>query len=458
MKAGRGKRCLTWAILLAACDSRSIDAVGYLGTDAGSDAGGSTPDGITITVDRTAPLLTSALSTGATHTQYSLDSFGNSAAVTNGKRLLQASTVYQNQHVMGWGAENPEISPGNFDWRTMDGRVQIMRDTNGVKVITLCAAPDWMKGGQAGSTDWSKIEVAPLPAHHADFAELARQTALRYPDVLYFQVWNNLKGMYLGPPADRWDYERYTNLYNAVYDALKSVNPNIQVGGPYVLINWLAAGASDPTSVSGPSGVVDQRSLDVLTYWLANHRGADFIAISGRLANKDVDRVDDFTAAHKFVDIVRWIRRQPGRAATLPIWWSEWFAEPFVDEGNAPRANALMAWSLAEILRGGAAVALLWGPQGRSDGSSIPLGLFTDTRNSGGGQPTLFQATATAFKTDFGPGTAIYPATSSSPLVKALASRARVLLINSSADELVVNVGATATTLPGYAVQVVATP
>jgi len=455
MKSGARERYAGWFVLLAACDSHPIDAVGYAGTDAPI----STPDGgITVTVDRTTPLLTSALSTGATHTQYSLDSFGNSAAVANGKRLLQASTVYQNQHIMGWGTLNPEPSPGVFEWGSMDGRVQIMRDTAGVKVITLCAAPDWMKGGQPGSTDWSKIEVAPLPAHHGDFAELARQTALRYPDVLYFQVWNDFKGMHLGAPANRWDYERYTNLYNAVYDALKGVNPNIQVGGPYVLIDWLATGTSDPTSVSGASGVVDQRSLDVLTYWFANQRGADFIAISGRLANKDVDRVDDFTAAHKFADIVHWIRRQPGRAATLPVWWSEWFAEPFVDEGGAQRDNALMAWSLAEILRGGAAVALLWGPQGRSDGGSIPLGLFTDTRNSGGGQPTLFQTTATAFKNHFGPGTAIYPVASSSPLVKALASKAQVMLINSGADEVVVHVGAMATTLSGYAVRVLATP
>jgi hypothetical protein len=445
---------VAWVALLAACDSQPIDAVGY----AGIDAAGTPPDGgITVTIDRSMPLLVSALSTGATHTQYSLDSFGNIAAVANGKRLLEASTVYQNQHLMGWGTLNPEPSPGVFEWDSLDGRVQIMRDTAGVKVITLCAAPDWMKGGQTGSTDWSKIEVAPLPAHHADFAALARQVALRYPDVLYFQVWNDFKGMYLGAPANRWDYERYTNLYNAVYDALKGVNPNIQVGGPYVLIDWVATGTSDPSSVSGASGVVDQRSLDVLSYWLANRRGADFIAISARLDNKDVNKVDDFTSAHKFADIVHWIRRQPG-AATLPVWWSEWFAEPFVPEGGAARANALMAWTLAEILRGGAAVALLWGPQGRSDGSSIPLGLFSDTRTSGGGQPTLFQTTATDFKNHFGPGTAIYAASSSSPLVKALASKAHVMLINSVADEVVVNVGAVATTLPGYAVRVVATP
>src|SRR5688500_17498177 len=273
MKRGAAEWCVACIMLLAACDSRPIDAVGYEGTDASSTP---SPDGgIIVTVDGSAPVLVSALSTGATHTQYSLDSFGNSAAVANGKRLLQASTVYQNQHLMGWGTLNPEPSRCVFDWDSLDGRVQIMRDTGAIKVITLCAAPDWMKGGQAGSTDWSKIEVAPLPAHHADFAELARQTALRYPDVLYFQVWNDFKGMYLGPPVNRWDYERYTNLYNAVYDALKGVNPNIQVGGPYVLIEWVATGTSDPSSVSGPSGVVDQRTLDVLTYWFANQRGAD---------------------------------------------------------------------------------------------------------------------------------------------------------------------------------------
>ena len=71
-----------------------------------------------------------------------------------------------------------------------------MRGTGGTKIITLCGAPDWMKGGKAGQTDWNKLEVAPTPNHYADFAQLAKQIALRYPDVQYFQVWNELKGMW----------------------------------------------------------------------------------------------------------------------------------------------------------------------------------------------------------------------------------------------------------------------
>ncbi|OLT10047.1 hypothetical protein BJF78_29420 [Pseudonocardia sp. CNS-139] len=62
--------------------------------------------------------------------------------------------------------------------------------------MTLCCAPDWMKGGEPGETDWSRIEVAPDPAHYADFAALAVDVARRYPQVRHFVVWNELKGFF----------------------------------------------------------------------------------------------------------------------------------------------------------------------------------------------------------------------------------------------------------------------
>ena len=80
-------------------------------------------------------------------------------------------------------------------------------------MITLCCAPDWMKGGEPGFTNWSTLEVArvyighshhsprrteeikddifdllshvftfqvaPLPEHYLDFANLAGKVAER---------------------------------------------------------------------------------------------------------------------------------------------------------------------------------------------------------------------------------------------------------------------------------------
>ena len=64
----------------------------------------------------------------------------------------------QNQHIMGWGGGNPEPSPGEYDWGSLDTRVEMMRRTGARMVITLCCAPDWMKGGEPGETDWSNLE------------------------------------------------------------------------------------------------------------------------------------------------------------------------------------------------------------------------------------------------------------------------------------------------------------
>ena len=59
---------------------------------------------------------------------------------------------------MGWGGGNPEPSPGEYDWGSLDVRVETMRRTGARMVITLCCAPDWMKGGEPGETDWSNLE------------------------------------------------------------------------------------------------------------------------------------------------------------------------------------------------------------------------------------------------------------------------------------------------------------
>jgi hypothetical protein len=109
-------------------------------------------------------------------------------------------------------------------------------------VITLCGAPDWMKGLEAGRTDWRSIERFPLQEHYEDFTKLAVEVAKRYPDVQYFQIWNEFKGLWSNDKIDingipgQWRFEDYTELYNQVYDALKADNPKLKVGGLYLVV------------------------------------------------------------------------------------------------------------------------------------------------------------------------------------------------------------------------------
>ena len=289
----------------------------------------------TVTILRSAPTILSNFATGATHTQDETGFTSASPAWSTLEQTLQSSLAYQNVHIMGWGAEDPEPQPGLYNWSSLDARVQLMRSTQAQKVITLCCAPGWMRPA-GNQNDWDKLEMAPEDAHVQDFAALAKTVALRYPDVQYFQVWNELKGMWSTDPgatsglinANRWDYERYTTLYNAVYDAIKSVRPDAKIGGPYV--NVASAGSQLNMSNPGPAynwGTLDQRALDVISYWLKNKHGADFITVDGSSINGDnVQPTDIFTAGQKFADVFSWIRNQPDGGATLPIWWAEWYA------------------------------------------------------------------------------------------------------------------------------------
>ncbi len=403
---------------------------------------------VAINVNLKIPLLVTRFSTGVTHTQYSLDPEGDAAAIASGKQLLAESTKFQNQHIMGWGAEDPEPTPGNFNWTSLDRRVQLMRDTHGEMVLTLCGAPGWMRPS-GYQDDWANLETAPDPAHVQDFADLAKAVALRYPDVKYFQVWNELKGMWGTAPgstlkagrANRWDFERYTSLYNAVYTAIKSVRPDAQVGGPYVTLDTYTKGnQSHPSVVHGPYGTLDQRALDVVTYWLAHKRGADFITVDGNTKPKDGIWVsDDFSAGRLFQDAYDWIRSldeqsYPG-ARTLPIWWAEWYAEISQNNPDPNYRSAVMTSGLLHTLRSGASAAFIWGPQGNSAGLSYPEGLWTDTRVAGGGQPTKYYYTQQAIHDYFPEGTTLMTLTSSDATgVDGIASATKALILNKTAE------------------------
>lgn len=51
-----------------------------------------------------------SLGWGMTHTQYSAAD-GDPSTVDTAVRALSAQSLPQNQHIMGWGADNPEPSP-----------------------------------------------------------------------------------------------------------------------------------------------------------------------------------------------------------------------------------------------------------------------------------------------------------------------------------------------------------
>ncbi len=330
------------------------------------------------------------LELGVTHTEFSLDPEEPAAARDRATAILRGNAgAWQNNHLMGFGTLNPEPAPGEFDWGSLDRRMELVTDTQGRTVLTLCCAPDWMKGGRAGETDWSRLEDAPDPGEYDDFAALAAAAVRRYPQVQRVLVWNELKGFYNSNKA-RWDYEGYTELYNKVYTAVKAARPDVLVGGPYVVLSSLDPGADGGSDLSGPWGVADKDALDVVEYWLKNKVGADFVAVDGGSETRQQTLPASVqVGAQKFADITAWIKER----TDLPVWWAEFYPSvPVGEQGGAssPASAAATLATVAAYADSGVQGALLWSPQG-DDGLDFSA-LWTDSRGGGGGLPTPLTA------------------------------------------------------------------
>ena len=171
-------------------------------------------------------------------------------------------------------------------------------------------------------------------------------------------------------------------------------------------------------------------------------------------SNKDnVNITNPFTAAEKFADMVQWIRSLDSTvypdAATLPIWWAEWYASPYTKTTDANYNNAIKSYAMIKLIKAGGAVALSWG--GLGDGPP-GTGLWTTT-TAGGGQPLPWYYSLKAFKDYFAPGTKLYRITVSIPeSVEALASATKIMLVNKTAHSITVTVNGVAVSLSPYQV------
>nr|WP_079194618.1 xylan 1,4-beta-xylosidase [Streptomyces sp. CB02923] len=392
---------------------------------------------------------------GFTHTEYSADR-GNKAATRSAGRLLSADPMPQNQHIMGWGAQNPEPSPGTYDFKELDSRVDLMRRTGGTPVLTLCCAPDWMKGGKAGETDWSALEKAPSPEHYADFAALVGTIARRYPDIRHFIVWNEFKGFF-DESRNRWDQEGYTRLYNMVYRELKKADKDNQVGGPYAVMDSHPPGDDTYASdVKGPWGSLDQRTVDAVEYWNAHKAGADFVVVDGSSYTKDDRYVPDaFAATRKFADTGRWLRETTG----LPLWWAEWYVE--VADANDDRSGwsearrtAVQASALISMTEGGATSGFYWNPEKESGDCPGCLWRSTDLRGGGGRLPMM--DLLSRFSRAFPPGTSyerVDVAADGRADVRVLADGEDILAVNTSGRPVRTTVDGQRVTLDAYGIQ-----
>lgn len=374
---------------------------------------------------------TSTFSVGVTHVGGRWEQ-GDPQAVARARALMEDVIVYQNQHIMNWGTGNPEPSRGVYDWTSLDKRMELIRSMNTIPVLTFCSAPGWMNstGDDApklvSPNHWADARVKDEFVN--DYAELCKQVALRYKDVKYFQVWNEFKG-YWNNEMKNWDYVRYTNFYNAVWDAVKSVRPDAQIGGPYFF------------EIKSP------KDIEVVEYWFKNKHGADFVCFDSWIDG--YPPTSDVSLEGKKMSQTDWfgkIARDYSKWSKLPIWVSEfyggWSTNPKFTAAN--HASCYL-----HSLLNGVSVVLLWGPDNQRWNY-----LFTSTKNTDGGQPSPHYEVVKIFNTCFGPGTVIYKTESSSPDIEALSSKQKVLLINKRNENVNVKVNGKKILMSGYEVKI----
>jgi hypothetical protein len=335
-------------------------------------------------------------------------------------------------------------------------------------MITLCTAPGWMKVG-GSSQEWN-MESAVASSRYADFAHLAAEVAERYdgrhrasdgellPKVDFFDVWNEMKGFW-DTDKNSWNAEAYTTLYNDVYAAIKAVRPDAEVGGPYAPLDArVLSDTTEPSPIRGPFGVVDQRDLDAVTYWLAHKTGAQFVSIDGGPASTDES---GFASGQYFVSVAHWLRTldattYPG-AANLPLVWAEFYPGIESTSGTVTgrEAVAVDISNLLEASRAGVNYLLIWEMEGNAEGSSPSTGesVWTDTADLDGGRPTALFAALVELARFFPPGTTLYRTAVKGP-VTALAGRNGIVLVSQSSHDLAVTVNGRRTMLGPYAIAV----
>jgi len=95
-------------------------------------------------VNRNRPPLVSALLPGVTFTQHT---FGNATALAaaSAHDVLAHTSQVANQHVMGWGTQNPwptqPLTASEMLWASLDARVEHMRAAGQQIILTLCFRP-----------------------------------------------------------------------------------------------------------------------------------------------------------------------------------------------------------------------------------------------------------------------------------------------------------------------------
>lgn len=388
---------------------------------------------VTVTVLPEEIEMTSRLELSTTLTHKTFNYPKNTSAVERAEEFLRQGVDCIGQFTMDWGAGNTNPAKDSYNFKYLDARVKLIRRLDKKVVLTLCRCPEWMRRDDPNKG----VDAAPRKDMYSEFAHMAADFIRHYQseglDIHAVNVWSETRG-YWSSELGRWELEDYADLYNEVYDSIKTVNPSVLVGGPFMHVESSPKGR-DMSQYNGSISLSDRQAL---TAFIANARALDFFSIDRNLKENaddtgyDQDDVLKYTSFNGVVhsELKALLQEKfPG----VPVWVvdNQCLKGHYPTDVEAAGLASMYRWHLL----GGAAFVDKWQPEDEGSESTdseqiAPEGMYTHTDTDDGAQPLPTFYVFKNYREHFPPGTEIVKSRSNNEFVEVLASGNAIMLIN----------------------------
>lgn len=168
---------------------------------------------------------------GKDNEKYAIHSFIHANYPTDAKKYLFDAAARTGKKLIRFDFPLSIIEPNEdkYEWRQIDENVQ-MAEEKGLHIVgTLGYSAPWISKSNASNKFQGPID----PLEYDKYADYVKQTVRRYPQVTYWELWNepNNKGLYDNNPSE------FASLMKVMYQSIKEVNPQAQVLFPGVIFD-----------------------------------------------------------------------------------------------------------------------------------------------------------------------------------------------------------------------------
>ncbi len=228
-----------------------------------------------------------------------------------------------------------EKNRGSYDWSAFDRLNQIFTE-HGLKPLwVVLAAPCWAQPSPSGCAAGND-KLRPAPAFYDELARFAAAGAVRYPNAIGFEIWNepNYPRFWGGVIPDPAEYSEMLKKAASAIDAAAPAMPVISGGlSPHADTDKHAIGFSNFLRAMYASGAAQQ---------------VDAIGIHPYAS---VGPAEDYVAdVRVYLGKIRAVMQAAGDAAK-PMWATEWGISTTGPHAYTPEQQAAALGELYEMMR-----------------------------------------------------------------------------------------------------------